>query len=81
MSQELKVVQITVDVDGCPTHDESWHLVDPCNDSGDASLCDCQFFGEGESMVMKYKVKPYKRGGITCLRCAEKIAIYKSIKL
>lgn len=75
------LVQILVDDDGNePNHPEDWHLTDPCNWQGAATLCTGEFYGVGESVCV-YKEKQVVRGGITCANCLKMIKKYKSIKL
>lgn len=57
-----------------------WHLVDPCNDGGDAALCTQEYFGIGESNC-QFKTKQAKRGGVTCPDCLRKIKTYKAVLL
>lgn len=75
-----ELVKIIRDDDGALTGNDSWHLVDPTNDQGSASLCTQEFFGYGESSV-EYETKTAKRGGITCHECLRKIRLMKAIKL
>lgn len=74
-----KLVKLITNDDG----DEEapfWHLVDPANDMGPATLCTGEFFGAGESSCT-YEVKAVKRGGITCPNCLGKLRTYKAVRL
>ena len=75
------LVRIIHDDDGNlkPDH-QDWHLVDPGNPQGNATLCTSEFFGSGES-ACTFKIKQAKRGGITCRVCLQKLKIYKAVKL
>lgn len=75
-----RLVKIIRDDDGDLTGDNSWHLVDPGNEQGQATLCTCEFFGAGESSV-EFETKDAARGGITCPRCLDKLRTYKAVKL
>lgn len=74
------LVKITKDDDGTITENESWHLVDPCNEQGRAALCTQEFFGFGESQC-EFKTKTSLKGGITCPKCLEIIRTYKRVRL
>jgi len=75
------LVQLLTDDDGEPQpHPEYWHLVDPTQCAGDASLCTQEFFGPGESAV-EFRVRASRRGGITCPLCVTKIKAIKAIQL
>lgn len=75
-----RLVKIIKNDDGDPTGDDNWHLVDPGNEQGDASLCTQEFFGLGESNA-EFETKEVERGGITCPRCLRKVRDYKAIRL
>ena len=47
---------------------------------GNATLCESEYFGYGESGC-EYKLKTVEKGGITCEKCLDKIKEIKSIKL
>lgn len=75
------LVRIITNDDGEPTGNPfDWHLTDPCNRQGAATLCTGEFYGIGES-ACTYEVKEVLRGGITCKLCNEFIRTYKSVKL
>ena len=57
-----------------------WHLVDPCNPLGNATLCEGEFFVYGESGC-EYDIKSTNKGGITCPMCLKYLKIYRAIKL
>ena len=78
MSHQL--VRITVDDGGDPKFDPQWCLVDGGNPEGAATLCQGEFFGYGESGCV-FEVKYVQRGGITCVRCNDKIRLYKEVRL
>lgn len=76
-----QLVQILIDDDGNePTNPYYWHLSDPCNPQGAATLCTGEFYGSGESVCV-YETKEVLRGGITCPKCEETIKAYKAVKL
>ena len=59
------LVRIITDDDGQKTSNPNdWHLVDPANHQGAATLCSGEFFGEAESNCT-FDTKEVKRGGIT----------------
>lgn len=55
-----------------------WHFV--VSKGGNQTLCEGEFFGQGESGC-EFKVKEVERGGITCPNCLEQIKEIKAIKL
>lgn len=57
-----------------------WHLVDPGNPQGPATLCTAEFFGSGES-ACEFQNKYCKRGGITCGKCLQILRAYKAVRL
>lgn len=57
-----------------------WHLVDGGNLTGNATLCQGEYFGFGESGC-EFETKLVKRGGITCPGCLTRLKYYKRIKL
>jgi len=76
------LVKLLTDDDGDPVdkEDQRWHLVDPCNRGGRATLCTGEFFGLGESQC-EYEEKTAERGGITCQHCVQKLKAYKAVRL
>lgn len=74
------LVKIIRDDDGVLIDNPVWHLVDPANNLGNATLCTGEFFGYGESSV-EFELKMVDHGGIECENCLKKIFIYKSVKL
>jgi hypothetical protein len=77
-----KLVRYITDDDGC-THRDShlWHLVNPTYPAGgEASLCEQEYFGIGES-TLEYETKTATRGGITCPDCLGNLKAYKAVKL
>ena len=75
-----ELVKIFSDDDGITVDNPVWHLVDPTNKGGPASLCQAEYFGEGES-ACTYETKVVTRGGITCKSCLDDIKTIKAIKL
>ena len=75
-----KLVKILSDDDGYIDNDPKWHLVDPCNNGGEATLCQGEYFGSGETDCT-YETKTRSRGGITCSQCIEYLKTYKRVKL
>lgn len=76
-----ELVRILTNDDGdTPDNNHNWHLVDPCNWQGKATLCTAEFFGSGESACI-YETKEVIRGGVTCPNCMKMIKNYKKIKL
>lgn len=77
----MKLVRILIDDSGHP-HELAayWHLVDPCNAGGPATLCTGEYFGFGES-ACEFDLKEVKRGGITCPQCLADLKTYKAVKL
>lgn len=77
-----RLVKILTDDSGIERRVELqyWHLVDPTNAIGDATLCEGEFFGVGESGC-DYQTKQVQRGGITCPECLSKIKTIKAVKL
>ena len=76
-----QLVQIHINDDGDETnYPHRWHLVDPCNRQGRASLCTSEFFGIGES-ACEFTEKESLRGGIDCPDCLKIIRAYKKVKL
>ncbi len=75
-----RLIKRVKDDDGEITHDNQWHLVDPCNPQGAVVLCTQEFFGYEESNL-EYELKIRKKGGITCKKCVEIVKGYKSVKL
>jgi hypothetical protein len=76
-----QLVQILKHDDGEESDNpEYWHLTDPCNSQGLATLCESEFYGHGESDC-EFKVKTVLRGGITCPNCEKKIKTYKAVSL
>lgn len=71
---------ITTDDGDTNIDPDIWHLVDPANPQGTASLCTQEFFGGGES-ACEFEMKTAKRGGVTCQRCIDIVKIYKAVKL
>lgn len=59
-------------------HLHHWHYV--VYKGGPQTLCQGEYFGEGESGC-EFVVKKVKRGGITCPDCLSEIKGYKSVKL
>jgi len=78
MSHEL--VKVLIDDDLEEIENPVWHLVDPTNAGGPATLCSGEFFGYGESQV-EYELKVVARGGITCGWCMRDLKTLKSIRL
>jgi hypothetical protein len=74
------LVKIITTDDGNETNDNNWHLVDPGNPLGEATLCGEEFFGGGES-ACEFELKESKRGGVTCPKCLTRLRIYKSVCL
>ena len=75
------LVRIISDDDGEEQDNKNdWHLVDPGNQCGPATLCTGEFFGEGESNWV-FKTKQQLKGGVTCPECIKKIKIYQGVKL
>lgn len=75
------LVRIITNDDGDETNNPlDWHLQDPCNWQGAATLCTGEFYGIGES-ACTYEEKHVIRGGITCKQCLKAIKGYKSVKL
>ncbi len=59
---------------------KDWHLIDPGNPAGPATLCTGELFGAGESACV-FEKKSAVRGGITCAVCMERLKAYKGIRL
>jgi len=74
------LVKIIRDDDGFLIDNPVWHLVDPANLLGKATLCTGEFFGSGESAV-EFETKTVSRGGVECESCRQKILTYKLVKL
>jgi hypothetical protein len=76
-----QLVRFLTDEDGFPEdRPELWHLVDPCNYQGHASLCHGQYFGYGESGI-EFRTKVVVKGGITCPKCLAMVKGYKAVRL
>lgn len=73
------LVKIITSDDGEKRDKPVWCLVEH-TDFGDATFCQAEFFGLGESCC-EYKTKTVARGGITCERCLERIRLIKDIQL
>lgn len=74
-------VRLMTQDEGSPHENpDIWHLVDPANDRGPATLCTAEFFGPGESGC-RYEVQLAKPGVVGCPDCIRKIKIYKAVKL
>jgi len=73
------LVKILSDDNGEPRDldKQFWHLVDPCNLGGSATLCEREYFGYGESRCEYEESK----GSITCPNCIAMIKVYKKVKL
>lgn len=73
------LVRILSSDDGEKRDDPVWCLVEPTS-FGDATFCQGEFFGAGESCC-EYKLKSVKRGGITCSRCLERLQFARTVVL
>lgn len=70
------------------THDDGeahpdaglWHIIDPTNKQGAATLCSGEFFGYGESGC-KYELRVLTPGTVTCQRCIDDIQTLKKLKI
>lgn len=71
------VVKIYRDDEGIIKEHPRWHLIDPGNLTGAATLCTGEFFGVGESACEFEE----KNGEVDCPMCIEIIKRYKAIKL
>lgn len=74
------LVKLITDDDGIETNDTSWHLVDPSNLTGPATLCTGESFGEGEA-ACEYEEKTAARGGITCPKCLARLKTLRAVSL
>lgn len=73
------IVKIISDHSGEKRLNPKWHYIHTvCG--GNATLCEGEFFGMGESGC-KFEIKKTERGGITCDECLQIIKTIKSIKL
>ena len=75
------LVKILSSDDGEPRDKDQqfWHLVENTA-GGNATLCEGEYFGEGESSC-KFETKKVDQEGITCPYCIRKIKWLKKIKL
>lgn len=62
-----------------PPEDRKWCLV-VVEAGSDALFCSGEVFGYGEGGA-EAKIKTTARGGITCLKCLDKIKEIKAVKL